>query len=46
VPLHNNTNGFAISRLKWDGVVNNPGTTGYSDFKILKSVYAGFHLST
>jgi hypothetical protein len=33
VPLHTNTNGFAISRLKWDGVVNNSGTTGYSDFK-------------
>jgi hypothetical protein len=39
VPLHTNTNGFAISRLKWDGVVNNSGTTGYSDFKILKSLF-------
>mgnify|MGYP003671993064 CR=1 FL=1 len=43
VPMHTNTNGFAISRLKWDGVVNNSGTTAYSDFKSLKiPVYAGF----
>jgi hypothetical protein len=42
VPLHTNTNGFAISRLKWDGLVNNSGTTvfGFQNIKI--PVYAGF----
>jgi hypothetical protein len=38
VPVHY-TNGFAISRLKWDGVVNNSGTTGYSDFKNIKILF-------
>ena len=43
VPAHTNTNGFAISRLKWDGTVNNSGTSAYSDFKNIKiPVYAGF----
>jgi hypothetical protein len=39
-------NGFAISRLKWDGVVNNSGTTGYSDFKNIKICLCRVHLST
>ncbi|MFE3866451.1 S8 family serine peptidase [Flavobacterium sp. LS2P90] len=43
LPLNTNTNGFAISRLKWDGLVNNSGTSAYSDFKSIKiPVYAGF----
>jgi len=43
LPLHNNSNGFAISKLKWNDVVNNSGTTAYSDFKNIKiPVYAGF----
>jgi hypothetical protein len=43
LPVHTNTNGYAISRLKWNDVVNNSGTTAYSDFKNIKiPVYAGF----
>lgn len=43
LPVHTNTNGYAISRLKWNDVVNNSGTTAYSDFKNVKiPVYAGF----
>jgi hypothetical protein len=42
LPVHTNTNGYAISKLKWDAVVNTSGTTGYSDFKNIKiPVYAG-----
>lgn len=44
LPLHVNTDGYAISRLKWNDVVNNSGTTAYSDFKNVKiPVYAGFN---
>ena len=43
LPVHTNTNGYAVSRLKWNDVVNNSGTTAYSDFKNIKiPVYAGF----
>ncbi|PAM91479.1 hypothetical protein B4N84_27920 [Flavobacterium sp. IR1] len=43
LPTHTNTNGYAISKLKWDNVVNTSGTTAYSDFKSVKiPVYAGF----
>lgn len=43
LPVHTNTNGYAISKLKWNDVVNNSGTTAYSDFKSIKiPVYAGF----
>ena len=43
LPVHTNTDGYAISRLKWNDVVNNSGTTAYSDFKNVKiPVYAGF----
>ncbi|MFH6988012.1 S8 family serine peptidase [Flavobacterium collinsii] len=43
LPVHTNTNGYAISKLKWNDVVNNSGTTAYSDFKNIKiPVYAGF----
>jgi hypothetical protein len=43
LPNNINTNGFAISKLKWNDVVNVSGTTGYSDFKTIKiPVYAGF----
>ncbi|WP_082472425.1 S8 family serine peptidase [Flavobacterium sp. Leaf82] len=43
LPVHTNTNGYAISKLKWNDVVNNSGTTAYSDFKNVKiPVYAGF----
>ncbi|OHT47111.1 S8 family serine peptidase [Flavobacterium tructae] len=43
LPVHTNTNGYAISRFKWNDVVNNSGTTAYSDFKNIKiPVYAGF----
>lgn len=43
LPSNINTNGFAISRLKWNDVINNSGTTAYSDFKNIKiPVYAGF----
>ncbi|MFB0903140.1 MAG: S8 family serine peptidase, partial [Nonlabens sp.] len=41
--IHTNTNGFAITSLKWDGMVNTSGTTAYSDFKNIKiPVYVGF----
>jgi len=43
LPTHTNTDGYAISKLKWDNVVNTSGTTAYSDFKSVKiPVYAGF----
>ncbi|MEA9415856.1 S8 family serine peptidase [Flavobacterium sp. PL02] len=43
LPIHGNTDGYAISKLKWNDVVNTSGTTGYSDFKNIKiPVYAGF----
>jgi hypothetical protein len=43
LPIHTNTNGFAISKLKWNDIVNNSTTTAYSDFKAIKiPVYAGF----
>ena len=43
LPVHTNTNGYAVSRLKWNDIVNNSGTTAYSDFKNIKiPVYAGF----
>jgi hypothetical protein len=43
LPVHTNTNGYAISKLKWDDVVNPSGTTGYSNFRNIKiPVYAGF----
>lgn len=43
LPTHTNTNGYAISKLKWNDVVNSSGTTAYSDFKSIKiPVYAGF----
>ncbi|OXE98196.1 S8 family serine peptidase [Flavobacterium araucananum] len=43
LPVHTNTDGYAISKLKWNDVVNNSGTTAYSDFKNVKiPVYAGF----
>ncbi|MDN3674318.1 S8 family serine peptidase [Flavobacterium branchiarum] len=43
LPTHTNTNGYAISKFKWDEFVNTSGTTPYSDFKNLKiPVYAGF----
>jgi len=43
LPVHSNTDGYAISKLKWNDVVNNSGTTAYSDFKNVKiPVYAGF----
>ncbi|WP_291286979.1 S8 family serine peptidase [Flavobacterium sp.] len=42
LPVHTNTDGYAISRLKWDAVVNTSGITAYSDFKNIKiPVYAG-----
>lgn len=43
LPTNTNTNGFAITKLKWNDVTNTSGTTGYSDFKNVKiPVYAGF----
>ncbi|WP_166926451.1 S8 family serine peptidase [Flavobacterium poyangense] len=43
LPVHDNTNGYAISKLKWNDVVNVSGTTAYSDFKNIKiPVYPGF----
>ncbi|WP_163407471.1 S8 family serine peptidase [Flavobacterium ajazii] len=43
LPTHTNTNGYAISKFKWNDVVNSSGTTAYSDFKSIKiPVYAGF----
>jgi hypothetical protein len=43
LPTNTNTNGFAITSLKWDNMVNNSGTTAYSDFKNIKiPVYAGY----
>ncbi|WP_394776863.1 S8 family serine peptidase [Flavobacterium sp.] len=43
LPVHTNTNGYAIAKLKWNDVVNTSGTTAYSDFKAIKiPVYAGF----
>ena len=42
LPVHANTNGYAISRLKWNAVVNTSGITAYTDFKNIKiPVYAG-----
>lgn len=44
LPVHTNTNGYAISKLKWGDVVNTSETTAYSDFKDIKiPVYAGFN---
>lgn len=43
LPVHTNTNGYAVSRLKWNDVVKTSGTSAYSDFKDTKiPVYAGF----
>ncbi|MCI9846959.1 S8 family serine peptidase [Flavobacterium pectinovorum] len=43
LPTHTNTNGYAVSKLKWNDIVNPSGTTAYSDFKSVKiPVYAGF----
>jgi hypothetical protein len=43
LPTNTNTNGFAITSLRWNDIVNNSGTTAYSDFKNIKiPVYAGF----
>jgi hypothetical protein len=43
LPVHINTDGYAISKLKWNNIVNVSGTTAYSDFKSIKiPVYAGF----
>lgn len=43
LPTHTNTDGYAISKLKWNDVINTSGTTAYSDFKSIKiPVYAGF----
>lgn len=43
LPTHTNSNGFSISRFKWNDVVNASGTTAYSNFKSIKiPVYAGF----
>jgi len=43
LPVQTNINGFAISRLKWNDIVNSSGTTAYSNFKNIKiPVYAGF----
>ncbi|WP_264524140.1 S8 family serine peptidase [Flavobacterium sp. N502536] len=36
LPVHTNTNGYAISEFKWNNVVNTSGTTAYSDFKNIK----------
>ena len=43
LPTNANTNGYAITKLKWNDVTNTSGTTAYSDFKNIKiPVYAGF----
>ncbi|HSD07704.1 S8 family serine peptidase [Flavobacterium sp.] len=43
LPLHDNVNGFAISKLKFKDVINTSGISGYTDFKNIKiPVYAGF----
>ncbi|MCV9927799.1 S8 family serine peptidase [Flavobacterium sp. LS1R49] len=43
LPVHTNTDGYAISKLKWNDVINTSGTTAYSDFKNIKiPVYTGF----
>ncbi|AYN04443.1 S8 family serine peptidase [Flavobacterium sp. 140616W15] len=43
LPIHTNTDGYAISKLKWNDVINTSSTTAYSDFKSIKiPVYAGF----
>lgn len=43
LPTNTNTNGFAITKFKWNEVTNTSGTTAYSDFKNIKiPVYAGF----
>jgi hypothetical protein len=43
LPTNTNTNGFAITSLRWNDIVNNSGTTAYSNFKNIKiPVYAGF----
>lgn len=43
LPSTTNTNGFSISKLKWNDIVNVSGTTAYSDFKNIKiPVYSGF----
>ena len=43
LPTNINSNGFAITSFKWDNIVNNSGTTAYSDFKNIKiPVYAGY----
>jgi Concanavalin A-like lectin/glucanases superfamily/Domain of unknown function (DUF5011)/Secretion system C-terminal sorting domain/CUB domain len=43
LPIHTNADGFAISKLKWDNIINTSGTTAYSDFTSTKiPVYPGF----
>ncbi|WP_281322187.1 S8 family serine peptidase [Flavobacterium aestivum] len=43
LPVHANANGYGISKLKWNDVVNTSGASAYSDFKSIKiPVYAGF----
>ena len=43
LPRNTNTNGFAITSLRWNDVINNSGISAYSDFKNIKiPVYAGF----
>ena len=42
LPTNINTNGFAITSFRWNEVVNNSGTSAYSDFKNIKiPVYSG-----
>jgi hypothetical protein len=42
LPVHTNTDGYAITKFKWNDVVNNSGVTAYSDFKNVKiPVFAG-----
>ena len=42
LPTNTNTNGFAITSFRWNEVVNNSGTSAYSDFKNIKiPVYSG-----
>ncbi|MCC9019553.1 S8 family serine peptidase [Flavobacterium lipolyticum] len=42
LPVHTNTNGYAISKLKWNEVINTSEATAYSDFKNIKiPIYAG-----
>jgi gliding motility-associated-like protein len=42
VPVHTNTDGFAITNFKWDNIVNPSGVTPYTDFTNIKiPVYPG-----